>query len=108
MYIVKSGDTYFKIAEKKYGNGEQWGLIRDANPGIDSYNLQSGQQLKIQYKQYTVQSGDTIAKLAEKYLGDSNLGLQIEDANPGIDPNYLQPGQQLQICDPAPSGTTVR
>jgi LysM repeat protein len=46
-YTVQSGDTLFRIAEKFYGDGNQWTRILDANPGIDPNNLQIGQQLQI-------------------------------------------------------------
>lgn len=46
-YTVQSEDTLFIIAERFYGDGNQWTRIRDANPGIDPNNLQIGQQLNI-------------------------------------------------------------
>jgi len=47
QYTVQSGDTLVKIAEQFYGNGSQWTLIQNANPGINPNNLQVGQQLQI-------------------------------------------------------------
>jgi nucleoid-associated protein YgaU/chitinase len=47
QYTVQSADTLVKIAEQFYGNGSQWTLIQNANPGINPNNLQVGQQLQI-------------------------------------------------------------
>jgi chitinase len=47
QYTVQSGDTLVKIAEQFYGNGSQWTLIQNANPGINPNNLQVSQQLQI-------------------------------------------------------------
>jgi nucleoid-associated protein YgaU len=98
QYTVQSGDTLANIAQRVYGNGNQWALIQNANPGIDPNNLQVGQQLLIQFgQQYIVRSGDTLVKIAEKIYGNGNQWAVIQNANAAIDPNNLQMGQQLQI-----------
>ena len=38
-YVVKSGDTLFKIAQKYYGDGYQYGKILSANPQITNPDL---------------------------------------------------------------------
>ncbi len=46
-YIVQAGDTLTTIAEQVYGDGQQFGIIAEAN-GITSSNpLQIGQELQI-------------------------------------------------------------
>jgi nucleoid-associated protein YgaU len=100
-YTIQSGDTLVKIAERVYGDGNQWTRIRDANSGIDPNNLQIGQQLTLppgsSPQQYTIQPGDTLVKIAERVYGDGNQWTRIRDANPGIDPNNLRIGQQLTL-----------
>ena len=46
-YTIQSGDTLFIIAQKFYGDGEQWERIQQANPGIDPGNLAINQQIVI-------------------------------------------------------------
>ncbi len=46
-YMVKSGDSLWKIAAKHYGNGIHHKLIADANPGINPGNLKVGTTLTL-------------------------------------------------------------
>jgi len=46
-YTVKAGDNLRKIAQDIYGDAKKWVLIRDANPNVDSTNLQPGERLII-------------------------------------------------------------
>ena len=46
-YVVKAGDTFSIIAQKELGSKNKWKEIQEANPGIDSRNLRTGQKLKI-------------------------------------------------------------
>lgn len=46
-HTIADGDTLFKIAEKYYGDGNQWSKIKDANPGLDENNLKVGQEIAI-------------------------------------------------------------
>jgi nucleoid-associated protein YgaU len=46
-YTVVSGDTFFSIAQKFYGDGNKYTLIEQANHGVDPNNLQIGQVLNI-------------------------------------------------------------
>jgi nucleoid-associated protein YgaU len=48
FYVVDEGDAgFWGIAEKVYGQGKYASRIRDANPGVDSGNLQPGDRLVI-------------------------------------------------------------
>lgn len=49
IYVVKSGDSLSKIAQKEYGNANAWKAIFEANRDIlkDPDKIQPGQKLKI-------------------------------------------------------------
>lgn len=44
-YLVKRGDTLFRIAKEHYGSGGQWRRIAQANPGLTPATLKAGQKL---------------------------------------------------------------
>lgn len=44
-YVVKKGDTLFRIAKEHYGSGGQWRRITEANPGLSPATLKAGQKL---------------------------------------------------------------
>lgn len=46
-YTVVSGDTFWKIAQKFYGDGERWPEIADANKITDPRRLSVGTKLEI-------------------------------------------------------------
>jgi nucleoid-associated protein YgaU len=46
-YTVQKGDTLFKIARDRYGDGKQWTRIAAANPGISANSLRVGAKLVI-------------------------------------------------------------
>jgi len=46
-YIVKKGDTLYRIAKAHYGTGKQWQKIAMANPGTTPQTLKVGQRLVI-------------------------------------------------------------
>ncbi|HRK31988.1 MAG TPA: LysM peptidoglycan-binding domain-containing protein [Tepidisphaeraceae bacterium] len=46
-YTVKKGDTLFSIAKARYGNGNQWQRIAQANPGLSPQTLKAGQTIAI-------------------------------------------------------------
>lgn len=94
--------------------------ILSANPGVDPYNLQIGQEVCIPIHLalpeerrpgcrgiiHVVQSGDTLYMLAKQY----KLTLdEIIAANPGIDCHMLRIGMELCIPTPnRPGGTPLR
>ncbi len=100
-YTIKSGDTFYKLAQRYNTTVE---AIMEANPGVDPNNLQIGQVICIPTGDsgkcpagtmpYTIKSGDTFYKLAQRY----NTTVEaIMEANPGVDPNNLQIGQVICI-----------
>jgi len=46
-YVVKAGDTLYRIAVAHYGSGKEWKKIAEANPGIVPTKLHVGQTLTL-------------------------------------------------------------
>jgi 5'-nucleotidase len=46
-YTVQKGDTLYKIARERYGDGKQWQKIASANPGLSPGTLKAGQRIII-------------------------------------------------------------
>ena len=46
-YTVRKGDSLWKIAQSKYGNGNQWTKIASANPGLSANTIKPGQTIII-------------------------------------------------------------
>jgi 5'-nucleotidase len=46
-YTIQKGDTLYKIAREKYGDGKQWQKIASANPGLSPSALKVGQKITI-------------------------------------------------------------
>lgn len=44
-YLVKRGDTLFRIAKEHYGSGAQWRRIAAVNPGLTPATLKAGQKI---------------------------------------------------------------
>ncbi len=110
-YAVRQGDDLSKISERAYGDGNNFGVIYEANKNVIGPNPGSifpGQILYIPVlntepeagKEYTVLSGDYLFLIAEKAYGDGNRYLEIYNANRdviGPDPTVLVPGTRLRI-----------
>lgn len=107
-YIVKSGDSLSKIAQKFLGNSQRYKEIMDLN-GLKSTVIRIGQELKIPgtssnastnttsvIQVYTVVKGDTLSKISLKYLGDAKRYKEIMELN-GLKTTVLQIGQKLKI-----------
>jgi len=128
-YTVKQGDKgFWGIAEKVYGHGKYWPLIRRANPEVDSYSLRAGQTLIVPplkkatgaspprpaptgpaggKDKYVVQAGDAgFWGVAEKVYGNGKYHTMIATANPGVNPRQLRQGQVLNT-PPLPAGAAT-
>ena len=44
-YVVQPGDTLYKIARERYGDGKAWQKIAAANPSINGTLIRPGQRL---------------------------------------------------------------
>ncbi|MHC4607710.1 MAG: LysM peptidoglycan-binding domain-containing protein [Planctomycetota bacterium] len=121
-YVVMPGDSFYKIAEKKYGNGSLWKVIQRANPEVKPYPLRVGQKLKIPRRPvlpktpvekvvhedgrnvYTVQPGDTLSGISQKVYRTIKHADGIFDLNRDqlASPHELVVGQKLVLPDVAP------
>lgn len=117
-YIVKSGDSLWKIAEEKMGSGFQWKELAQANSiSLDNTILKTGQALTIPDKgqvasgatttketvttvtgqklptTYTVVRGDNLWNIAQKLYGDGAKWHVIFDYAPNRLSMYQPDGQ---------------
>lgn len=44
-YTIKKNDTFWKIAQREYGNGQRWVDIAQANPSLDPKKLAVGTKI---------------------------------------------------------------
>ena len=91
LYIVKQGDTLYKIAQKYNISVES--LLGNNGDVIDSDLIYPGQKLRIPGP-FILRKGDTFYRIGEIY-GVSVTDL--EDANPHLDPNRLPVGAMVKI-----------
>ena len=47
MYVVQEGDSYWRIAQKQWGDGNLWRHIRDANPNVAENDLRPKMTIRI-------------------------------------------------------------
>ena len=122
-YKVKSGDSFWSIAEKFYGSGARFNDVAKANPSVKSTDLSIGTVLTIpldkpktatvspssapalstsstvdsSQKTYKVQEGDSFWSIASKMLGGGAEWEKIARANPSVNPDNLKVGSTLVI-----------
>jgi len=108
-YVTAAGDSLRSVAERMYGDGEQWRVLYDANRQIIGDNpdaLEEGISLLIPplattgERSYTTVAGDTLRDIAERFYGDSIKWTVIYDVNRetiGDDPDSLAADLTLNI-----------
>src|SRR3712207_3340275 len=108
-YVTSEGDTLRSVAERVYGDAEQWQVLYDANRnliGDDPDPLRAETTLQIPplattgERSYTTVEGDSLQSIAERVYGDAIKWTVLYDVNRaaiGDDPNALAPGLELKI-----------
>ena len=100
-YIVKSGDTAYRIA---INNGLTLALLQEYNEGVDLNKLKIGQILALESpildvgfatKKYTIAKGETFNRVALKTGTPSHL---MTSLNPSVDPSKLKIGQKINVA----------
>lgn len=111
-YVVKKGDSLWKIAEAKYNDGYKWSQIAKENNLKNPSNIEVGQKLVLPKlsneekistnlvdSEYKVVKNDSLWKIAVKAYGDGYQWTKIWQANKSkiINPNGLEIGMILTI-----------
>src|SRR5215203_5428301 len=102
QYTVVAGDTLRKIAQRFYGDENQWPRIFHANQDqiTNPDQIQVGWVLRIPgFILYTVVAGDTLRRIAQRFYGDENQWPRIFEANRHqiSNPDVISVGQVLRI-----------
>ncbi|MDX2131405.1 MAG: LysM peptidoglycan-binding domain-containing protein [Planctomycetota bacterium] len=119
-YVVKSGDTAYRIAKRELGDGEQWRTIVSLNAGRVSADgrVRLGQKLLLPAKAgaagpkdtpragtptpskrtYTVRKGDTLGEIASRELKSSRRAKEILELNRDV----------IRNPDVVPAGTVLK
>ncbi|MGZ6583129.1 MAG: LysM peptidoglycan-binding domain-containing protein [Solirubrobacteraceae bacterium] len=117
-YTVQRGDSLWKIAKSRLGDGTRFTEIKALNRhvlGEDADFLLPGTVLQIPHvdlhpggsdETYVVEAGDTLSSIAQDELGNSDLWPRIAAASATItqpggehltDPDLIKPGWQLEV-----------
>ena len=107
IVTVQSGDTLWKFAASRLGNGRRWQELLALNPGLHNPDvLQIGSEIVVPFSvappraptKYTVRHGDTLWTIAETQLGHGSCWSCIAQANPDVrDANLIHEGQVLLL-----------
>lgn len=107
VVIVKSGDSLWKFAAERLGNGRRWQEIASINPSLrDPNHIETGSEIVLPAlvsptrtaAKYTVRHGDSLWTIAQTQLHHANSWSCIAQANPAIrDANLIREGQILLI-----------
>ncbi len=112
-YEVNSGDSLWKIAESKLGDGHRWTEIAKLNNLKNPGMLEKGQKLvlpliekidnnmasKIEGSNYKVTLGDSLWKISVRAYGDGFQWVKVWQQNQKIltSPDMLEVGMNLEI-----------
>ena len=113
IVIVKPGDSLWRFAALRLGDGRRWRELLSLNPGLRDPNLiPAGTQLllpgsvaRVQtLTKYTVRHGDTLWTIAQTHFGHATSWSCIARANSELrDANLIREGQILLLpgsCTP--------
>lgn len=108
-YVVEKGDSLWKIAEEKMGNGFEWNDLKIAN-NLSSDTLEVGQKLTIPTESvlsadtkpvdadtYTVVKGDSLWSISVLAYGDGYKWSEIAKLNNLTNPNLIHAGNVLKL-----------
>ena len=107
MVTVKSGDSLWKFAASRLGDGHRWQELLALNPGLRNPDLlEVGSQIVVSASlaplraptKYTVRDGDTLWTIAQSHFGHGSGWSCIAQANPDLrDANLIHEGQVLLL-----------
>ena len=107
VYEVKKGDSLWKIAVAKLGDGNRWTEIARDNNLQNVDILLVGQNLKIstmttttgEISEYIVKQGDNLWNISVQVYGDGYQWINIYRANKNFinDPNKIEIGMKLAL-----------
>lgn len=123
-YVVRTGDSFWAIAEREYGNAALHRLLEKANPNVPPRRLRPGMTILIPAtpaepvraapsgaapgtveedlgtgkRFYVVKAGDRgFWGIAKATYGHGKHYKLIEAANPDLNPRRLKPGQKVWV-----------
>src|SRR5213082_1354212 len=107
IVTVKPGDSLWKFAVSRLGNGRRWQELLALNPGLRNPDLlEVGSQVVVPASlaspraptKYTVRPGDTLWTIAQTQLHHGSAWSCIAHANPDLrDANLIHEGQVLLL-----------
>jgi nucleoid-associated protein YgaU len=107
IVTVKPGDSLWKFAASRLGNGRRWQQLLALNPGLRNPDLlEVGSQIVVPASlaspraamKYTVRPGDTLWTIAQSQLHHGSAWSCIAHANPDLhDANLIHEGQVLLL-----------
>lgn len=104
-YVIRVGDSLWKISQRTYGTGYSWTKIYESNRDVLGNNpsqLAIGTRIKLPQPEeavlnYTVSRGDNLWNIAVKMCGDGFMWSGIARSNNLENPRLIQPGLELKI-----------
>lgn len=107
MVTIKPGDSLWKFAASRLGDGHRWQELLALNPGLRNPDLlQVGSQIVVPASlavpraptKYTVRHGDRLWTIAQSHFGHGSSWSCIAQANPDLlDANLIHEGQILVL-----------
>ena len=107
MVVVKPGETLWKFAASRLGDGHRWQELLALNPGLHNPDvLQIGSEIIVPASvappraptKYIVRHGDTLWSIAQVELHRGTAWSCIAHANPDLgDANLIHEGQVLLL-----------